>query len=264
MAERAPAPLRKRFGRHFLADDAVVDAIIALVAPAAGDHILEIGPGGGVLTAPLAASGAHLEVVEIDRDLAAWLAGRFGGSERFVLHNQDVLKFDFARLPAVAGGWKVVGNLPYNISTPLLMRLLEEAGRLRELTLMVQREVGERLAAAPATAAYGRLGVMAQRRARIALRLEVPPHSFEPPPKVDSAVVQLYPSAGPFAADFERDFAEVVRLAFGARRKTLANALKRRLAGAQMEALGIDPGSRAEVLSVDDFVRLTAALREHA
>ncbi|MEQ8230598.1 MAG: 16S rRNA (adenine(1518)-N(6)/adenine(1519)-N(6))-dimethyltransferase RsmA [Gammaproteobacteria bacterium] len=261
MSERPPRPLRKRFGQHFLTDDGIIDAIVDLVAAGPKDHVLEIGPGNGVLTAPLLASRCHLEAIEIDRDLAAWLTTRFAGAERFALHNLDVLKFDFGALASAPGGWKVVGNLPYNISTPLLMRLLEHAGYFRELTLMVQREVAERLAAAPGTAAYGRLGVMAQRRARIAMRLMVPPTSFEPPPKVESAVIQLYPLPGPYDAAFEHDFAEVVRLAFGARRKTLANALKRRLAAPALETLGIDPGSRAEMLSVDDFVRLTTAWR---
>lgn len=261
MADHAPGPLRKRFGQHFLADDSVVDAIIALVAPARGDHVLEIGPGNGVLTGQLVASGAAITAVEIDRDLADWLRARYATAPNFALHNCDVLKFDFEALDALAPRWKVVGNLPYNISTPLLMQLLDHAARFTELTLMVQAEVAARLAATPGSAAYGRLGVMAQRRARVELRLAVPPESFTPPPRVDSAVVQVYPLEGCFDPEFERVFAEVVRLAFGARRKTLANALKRRLSATELAAIGIDPGARAEVLSVADFVRLAEALR---
>lgn len=260
MAEQKPGPLRKRFGQHFLADEAVVDAIIALVAPARGDRVLEIGPGNGVLTSQLVASGAAVTAIEIDRDLAEWLRAHFAADANFALHNCDVLKFDFDTLGEVEKRWKVVGNLPYNISTPLLMRLLDHAARFSELTLMVQAEVAERLAAGPGSAAYGRLGVMAQRRARVEMRLAVAPESFTPPPRVDSAVVQIYPLEGRFDPEFERTFADVVRLAFGARRKTLANALRRRLSAADLVAIGIDPGARAEVLSVADFVRLAGAL----
>lgn len=264
MSERfaAPALARKRFGQHYLVDDTIVDAIIEAVAPQAGDHILEIGPGGGVLTAALVASGAAVVAIEIDRDLAAVLASRYADVPRFQLHIGDVLRFDLTLLGTTPRRWKVVGNLPYNISTPLIMRLLEHADRFRELTLMVQREVAERLAAGPGSPAYGRLSVMAQRRARIAIRLAVGPHSFAPPPKVDSAVVQLEPFDTRFDPILEDKLALLVRDAFGARRKTIANALRSHLDRRLLVQCNIDPGARAEVLAVDDFVTLARAVLE--
>jgi len=268
MFDRAttPAVARKRFGQHYLVDDSVVDAIIREVAPKTGDHILEIGPGGGVLTGALVASGAQVVAVEIDRDLAARLVQRFADAPNFTLHNEDILRFDFAHLGSAAQRWKVVGNLPYNISTPLIMRLLDASARFEELTVMVQREVAERLVAAPGRSDYGRLSVMAQRRARVALRLAVGPQSFVPPPKVDSAVVQLRPFDSALDPDFETLLATLVRDAFGARRKTLANALRRHCDKAFLLHCGIDPASRAESLAVGDFVRLAAAVagRQHA
>jgi 16S rRNA (adenine1518-N6/adenine1519-N6)-dimethyltransferase len=260
-----PAVARKRFGQHYLVDDAVVDAIIREVAPRAGDHILEIGPGGGVLTGALLASGAQVVAVEIDRDLSARLAERYSDRPNFALHNEDILRFDFDRLGAAGQRWKVVGNLPYNISTPLIMRLLDYAGHFEELTVMVQREVAERLAAPPGRSDYGRLSVMAQRRARIALRLAVGPQSFAPPPKVESAVVQLRPFETAFDPELEQILATLVRDAFGARRKTLANALRRHCDKPFLLRCGIDPDSRAESLAVADFVRLAVAVssRQH-
>lgn len=255
-----PAVARKRFGQHYLVDDAVVDAIIREVAPRPDDHILEIGPGGGVLTGALVASGAQVVAVEIDRDLATQLVQRYANAPNFALHNEDILGFDFARLGTAALRWKVVGNLPYNISTPLIMRLLDAAARFAELTVMVQREVAERLAAAPGHGDYGRLSVMAQRRAQVALRLAVGPQSFVPPPKVDSAVVQLRPFDTEFEPEFEQLLAILVRDAFGARRKTIANALRRHCDKAFLLHCGINPDSRAESLAVDDFVRLAVAV----
>ncbi|MEX2480734.1 MAG: 16S rRNA (adenine(1518)-N(6)/adenine(1519)-N(6))-dimethyltransferase RsmA [Gammaproteobacteria bacterium] len=258
----APALARKRFGQHYLVDDAIVDAIIDTVAPQVGDHILEIGPGGGVLTAALVASGAQVVAIEIDRDLAAVLASRYADVPGFQLHIGDVLRFDLALLGTARRQWKAVGNLPYNISTPLIMRLLEQADRFRALTLMVQREVAERLAAGPGSTAYGRLSIMAQRRARIEIRIAVGPHSFAPPPKVDSAVVQLEPFDTRFDPIVEEKLALLVRDAFGARRKTIANALRPHLDKQLLVQCNIDPGARAEALGVDDFVNLARAVLE--
>ncbi len=250
---------RKRFGQHFLVDAWVIDRIIELIAPAAGEHILEIGPGEGVLTAPLLAAGVHLEAVEIDRDLARDLAVRFSGYPHFALHNEDVLGFDFSRLAGVAPRWKIVGNLPYNISTPLIMRLLEQADQFSEMTFMLQREVAERLSATPGTRARGRLGVMAQRCAVIHERLAVPADSFEPPPRVESSVVQLVPRGDVRDPVLEARVAEIVRMAFSARRKTLANALRRSVTPAVLQACGIDPGARAETLTTTEFECLARA-----
>jgi 16S rRNA (adenine1518-N6/adenine1519-N6)-dimethyltransferase len=236
---------RKRFGQHFLHDAGVVRRIIEAIAPAADDFIVEIGPGEGVLTRPLAERAGRLEVIEIDRDLAAALA-----AERIKVHVADALEFDFGQLPQ---GARIVGNLPYNISTPLLFHLARFAERLRDLHFMLQREVVERMVAQPSTSAYGRLSVMLQARFRMQKLFRVAAGAFRPPPKVESAVVRLVPLAEPLDRGAER-FADVVRRAFSARRKTLRNALA--LPAAEFEALGIDPRLRPENLSPADYVRI--------
>jgi len=236
---------RKRFGQHFLHDAAVVRRIIEAIAPAADDFIVEIGPGEGVLTRPLAERAGRLEVIEIDRDLAAALA-----AERIKVHVADALEFDFGRLPR---GARIVGNLPYNISTPLLFHLARYAERLRDLHVMLQREVVERMVAQPSTPAYGRLSVMLQARFGMQKLFRVAAGAFRPPPRVESAVVRLVPLAEPLDRGAQR-FADVVRRAFSARRKTLRNALG--LPPEEFEALGIDPRLRPENLSPADYVRI--------
>lgn len=236
---------RKRFGQHFLHDAGVVRRIVEAIAPAADDFIVEIGPGEGVLTRPLRERAGRLEAIEIDRDLAARLA-----AEGIVVHTADALEFDFGALPA---GARVVGNLPYNISTPLLFRLAEHAGRFRDLHFMLQREVVERMVAAPSTPAYGRLSVMLQARFAMEHLFRVAAGAFRPPPKVESAVVRLRPLAAPLDHDAP-GFADLVRRAFSARRKTLRNALG--LAAMELEALGIDPRLRPENLSPGEFERI--------
>jgi 16S rRNA (adenine1518-N6/adenine1519-N6)-dimethyltransferase len=236
---------RKRFGQHFLHDPGVVRRIVAAIAPAADDFIVEIGPGEGVLTRPLAARAGRLEAVEIDRDLAAALA-----AQGIKVHVADALEFDFGRL---APGARIVGNLPYNISTPLLFHLARYAERLRDLHFMLQREVVERMVAQPSTPAYGRLSVMLQARFRMQKLFRVAAGAFRPPPRVESAVVRLVPLAEPLDRGVER-FADVVRRAFSARRKTLRNALG--LAPEDFAALGIDPRLRPENLSPQDYARI--------
>jgi 16S rRNA (adenine1518-N6/adenine1519-N6)-dimethyltransferase len=236
---------RKRFGQHFLHDPAVVRRIVEAIAPAADDFVVEIGPGEGVLTRPLAERAGRLEAIEIDRDLAAALA-----AERIKVHVADALEFDFGQLPQ---GTRVVGNLPYNISTPLLFHLARFADRLRDLHFMLQREVVDRMVALPSTPAYGRLSVMLQARFSMQKLFRVAAGAFRPPPKVESAVVRLVPLAAPLDQGAER-FADVVRRAFSARRKTLRNALG--LAAEEIEALGIDPRLRPENLSPQDYVRI--------
>jgi 16S rRNA (adenine1518-N6/adenine1519-N6)-dimethyltransferase len=236
---------RKRFGQHFLHDAVVVRRIVEAIAPAADDFIVEIGPGEGVLTRPLAERAARLEAIEIDRDLAAALA-----AERIKVHVADALEFDFGRLPP---GARIVGNLPYNISTPLLFHLARFAERLRDLHFMLQREVVERMVALPSTPAYGRLSVMLQARFRMQKLFRVAAGAFRPPPKVESAMVRLVPLAEPLDRGAER-FGDIVRRAFSARRKTLRNALG--LPAADFEALGIDSRLRPENLSPQDYVRI--------
>jgi 16S rRNA (adenine1518-N6/adenine1519-N6)-dimethyltransferase len=248
---------RKRFGQHFLADRHVSERILAALDPQPDDNVVEIGPGLGALTGPLLQRVRRLAVIEIDRDLAARLAAEYA-TDRLTLHNADALEFDFASL---GPDLRVVGNLPYNISSPLLFHLAQFEATLRDVTVMLQKEVVERMAAAPATPEYGRLSIMLQVRFRIERLFAVPPGAFRPAPKVDSAVVRLTPlrDVRPKLAD-ETLFARLVTAAFGQRRKTLRNALKLLASESDLERAGIAPGARGETLSVADFVRLANAL----
>ncbi len=262
--DAAPHRPRKRFGQHFLHDPAVVARILAAVDPRPGQALVEIGPGRGALTGPLLERCGRLDVVELDRDLARTLAASPEAREgHLVVHAADALRFDFAALARERGSpLRVVGNLPYNISTPLLFHLLESTPAVRDLHAMLQREVVERLAAGPGDPAYGRLGVMVQFRCRVERLFGVGPGAFSPPPKVDSAVVRLVPLAKPRApVRDETVFAEVVRRAFSARRKTLRNALAGLVDAEGFQIAGVDPGNRAERLTVEDFARLAEAVR---
>jgi 16S rRNA (adenine1518-N6/adenine1519-N6)-dimethyltransferase len=253
-AVTGPAHLpRKRFGQHFLTDRAAVDRIVAAIAPAPGDRLVEIGPGQGALTAPLLERVNRMDAVEIDRDLAAALAQRFPG-ERLCLHAADALAFDFC---ALGTALRVVGNLPYNISSPLLFHLAQQSACLRDCHFMLQLEVVERMAARPGGRTFGRLSVMLQYRFAVEQLFRVPAGAFRPAPKVESAVVRLVPQpAGAPRARDEGRFASLVAGAFSQRRKTLRNALRPWLSEAQIAQAGIDPGARAETLAVADFVRL--------
>jgi 16S rRNA (adenine1518-N6/adenine1519-N6)-dimethyltransferase len=246
---------RKRFGQNFLVDHGVIDAIVAAIDPRPGEHVVEIGPGRGALTAPLLDRLGQLHAVELDRDLCRVLRERFG-PDKLVLHQGDALEFDYASLPAPL---RVVGNLPYNISTPLLFHLALFAARCRDMHFMLQNEVVERMVAMPSSAAYGRLSVMLQYRFDIERLFGVPPEAFYPVPKVESAIVRLKPmSAQAIAAcgkaRDERLFARVVTRAFTQRRKTLRNALAGVISAERLQALGIEVGLRPENLSVADFV----------
>ncbi len=249
---------RKRFGQHFLRDRSVVARIVAALAPQAGDRVVEIGPGTGALTRELLAHLPHLDAVELDRDLIARLESEFP-RERLTLHPGDALKFDFCGL-ARGGRLRVVGNLPYNISTPLLFHLLDQAHCVRDMLFMLQKEVVQRLAAAPGGKDYGRLSVMIQYRCAVEKLFDVAPGAFTPPPKVDSAVVRLVPHhAPPVAVDDPERFALLVRAAFASRRKTLRNNMKGLLSAEQMVAVGIDSTRRAETLSLSEFAALSNA-----
>jgi 16S rRNA (adenine1518-N6/adenine1519-N6)-dimethyltransferase len=244
---------RKRFGQHFLIDRAAIERIVAAIAPAPADRLVEIGPGQGALTAPLLERVDRMDAVEVDRDLAAALAQRFP-AERLRVHVADALAFDLCALgPAL----RVVGNLPYNISSPLLFHLAQQVACLRDCHFMLQLEVVERMAAPPGGRTYGRLSVMVQYRFAVEKLFRVPAGAFRPVPKVESAVVRLVPrpADAPRARD-ELRFAELVAGAFSQRRKTLRNALKPWLSAAQIAAAGVDPGARPEMLAVAEFVRL--------
>jgi 16S rRNA (adenine1518-N6/adenine1519-N6)-dimethyltransferase len=248
---------RKRFGQHFLHDPRVIARIVAAVDPQPRDALVEIGPGLGALTTPLAARVERLYVVELDRDLAEHLRAAHP-PERLVVHARDALDFDFGALPARL---RVVGNLPYNISTALLFRLAAFASRLRDLHVMLQREVVDRMVAAPSTPDYGRLSVMLQYRFEMARLFGVGPGAFRPPPRVESAVVRLTPR--PASALGARDaevLARVVTAAFTKRRKTLRNALEGVVGEPALRGLGIDPRLRPENLGVDDYVRIANAV----
>lgn len=251
-----PRP-KKRFGQHFLTDRHYLGRIVDAIGPQPGVTLVEIGPGTGLLTDALLARGASLHVVEIDRELAAALRARLDAA-RVQVHEGDALDFDFAALPAPL---RLVGNLPYNVSTPILFRVAELAERLRDATFMLQREVVDRMVAHPGTEAYGRLGVMLQYRFAMDKAFDVPPGAFTPPPKVESAVVRMSPlPPGRARARDEALFARVVAAAFAQRRKTLRNATKALVPAAAWAACGIDPSRRGETLSVAEFVALADAV----
>jgi 16S rRNA (adenine1518-N6/adenine1519-N6)-dimethyltransferase len=244
---------RKRFGQNFLVDRAAVDAIVAAVAPRREDRMVEIGPGLGALTRPLCERVYRLEVIEIDRDIVARLK-ESPLAARIVIHEGDALAFDFGGL---GNGLRVVGNLPYNISTPLLFHLADHAQAIRDIHVMLQKEVVERMIAAPSASDYGRLSVMLQYRFRMECVLQVPAAAFRPAPEVESALVRMIPLRPlPHPARDETRFAAIVAAAFSQRRKTLRNTLKGRFGPADFARLGIDPGLRAQDLRVEDFVRL--------
>lgn len=250
---------KKRLGQHFLHDPAVIRRLVDVIRPQPGDTMVEIGGGPGALTAPLSDRLERLHVVEIDRELAAALPGRVAHPERLVVHEADALEFDFGALATGPRSLRVVGNLPYNISTPLLFHLLGYGTFIKDLHVMLQREVVDRMTAAPGGKEYGRLTVMLALWARSQVCFDIGPGAFTPPPKVWSTVVRLVPhETPPFAvADHER-FARLVAHLFSMRRKTLGRALKGRLTPEQIAGAGIDPQARPETLLPADFARLAA------
>lgn len=253
-----PRP-KKRLGQHFLTDRHYLDRIVAEIDPRPGEAMVEIGPGPGALTERLAKSVHPLHVVEIDRELAEALRGRFA-PEEVVVHEGDALEFDFGALP---GDLRVVGNLPYNVSTPLLFHVAAFAPRIRDCVFMLQKEVVERMVALPGTADYGRLTVMLQYRFDMALAFRVPPGAFTPPPKVDSAIVRMRPlGEGRRVARDEALFERIVAAAFSQRRKMLRSAVRALVDAQAFEKAGIDPQRRGETLSVAEFADLAdSALR---
>jgi len=248
---------RRRFSQNFLVDSNYAGRIVQAIDPQPGDTVVEIGPGQGALTGRLVERAGRVVAIEIDRDLARDLRARFS-ADRLTLHEGDALEFDFG---ALGDDLRVVGNLPYHISSPLLFHLLDFAPRLRDVTVMLQREVVDRMTAKPATPDYGRLTVMLQSQFKISRLFNVPPGAFRPAPKVESAVVHLAPLAGmaPHVAD--RDlFAKVVKAAFGQRRKTLRNALSALADESALRRAGVDPSDRGETLPVADFALLANRL----
>ena len=258
------AQVRKRFGQHFLHDRGVLDRIAQSVAPAADDALVEIGPGRGALTERLIGNSASLDAIEIDRDLAAELATRWGSTPGFTLHGEDALDFDFAALAHARGRrLRVIGNLPYNISTPLLFHIAAAHEHVVDVTVMLQKEVIDRIVAAPGGDAYGRLTVMLAPWFEAKHLFDVGPGAFTPPPRVWSAVARLTVRREP-AFEVPPAFARTVSAAFSQRRKTLRNALRTLLDVEGIVAAGIDPSVRPEVLSPADFARLAANISGEA
>jgi 16S rRNA (adenine1518-N6/adenine1519-N6)-dimethyltransferase len=254
---------RKRFGQNFLRDPGIIDRLERAIAPLDNQHIVEIGPGLGALTDALLQSGCKLDAIELDRDLVTPLLAAFSIYPQFTLHSADALSFNFASLAAEGenGQLRVVGNLPYNISTPLIFRLLEQAPIIKDMHFMLQLEVVQRLTAKPGNKHWGRLGIMAQYLCDTELLFEVPPEAFDPPPKVQSAIIRLTPhTRSPWTACDPLLLEKIVKAAFAQRRKTLRNNLKGILLPEAVEALGIDPGSRAETLELAQFIELARLL----
>jgi 16S rRNA (adenine1518-N6/adenine1519-N6)-dimethyltransferase len=252
-------PVRKRFGQHFLHDPGVIRRIIEAVAPVAGERIVEVGPGRGALTWGLLERAKHLDVIEIDRDLARTLEADPRARNGLEVHVENVLDTDFIRLRGAGEPLRVVGNLPYNISTPLLFRLLAQRSAISDMFFMLQKEVVDRMGAQPGSKDYGRLTVMLAAVAEVEGLFDVGPGAFQPRPKVWSAIVRLRPSKKP-RFDIGRDgvLRTLVSAAFSHRRKTLRNSLKGLLSSQDIESCGIDPQLRPETLAPAQFGMLAA------
>jgi len=249
---------RKRFGQNFLTDPGVIDAIISAVSPSGNDVIVEIGPGQGAITRSLAARAGALHAVELDRDLAARLRHEYAASSKVTIHQADALKFDFGTL---GESLRIVGNLPYNISTPLLFHLLGARSHIVDMHFMLQKEVVDRMAAGPGSKTYGRLSIMLGCHFQIDALFDVDRQAFEPPPEVTSAVVRLAPlPEGTYVINDEERFSRIVAQAFSQRRKTIRNSLRNVADEALLESVGIVPGLRPEAISIADYVRLANTL----
>ncbi|MGA2655540.1 MAG: 16S rRNA (adenine(1518)-N(6)/adenine(1519)-N(6))-dimethyltransferase RsmA [Gammaproteobacteria bacterium] len=252
---------RKRFGQNFLKDDYIISQIIACFAPRPDDHCVEIGPGLGALTIPLLKKIKHLDAIELDRDIIPILLEKSKAVGELNIHQADVLNFDFHTLIKKHEKLRVIGNLPYNISTPLIFHLLDQINIIQDMIFMLQQEVVDRMAAAPNSKTYGRLSVMVQYHCEVEGLFTIPPEAFDPAPKVYSKLVRLVPyEQKPFVAVDKNLFAEIVREAFNHRRKTIRNSLKHLVSDEIFAELNISPLSRAENLSVCDYVHLANAL----
>jgi 16S rRNA (adenine1518-N6/adenine1519-N6)-dimethyltransferase len=252
---------RKRFGQNFLHDQGIIQRIIDSINPQAGDHVLEIGPGQGALTGSLADSKAKLDCVELDRDLAGYLEKLYHGNERVTIRQQDILKFELDQLGAAPHSLRVIGNLPYNISTPVLFHLMKSHLLIKDMTFMLQLEVVQRLAAGVGEKNYGRLSLMTQYFCRVEHLFDVPPTAFSPQPKVNSAIVRLTPhKILPLQVRSVENLQLVIRTAFNQRRKTLRNSLKTIIPADALTSLDIDISLRPENLSLSDYVKISDSL----
>jgi len=252
---------RKRFGQNFLHDHSIIDNILAGIQARPGEHWVEIGPGMGALTKPLLTKGIRLDVVELDRDLVVLLKDKFRQHDNLQIHSADALRFDFAALAGTNEKLRVIGNLPYNISTPLMFHILDNAYCIQDMHFMLQKEVVDRICAAPGSKRYGRLSVMMQYYCATEHLFDVPPESFDPAPKVMSAIVRLIPHREPpIGVEDVAKLNRVVTEAFSQRRKTLRNSLKKLISEEQIAALNIDPTLRAETIPLSDFAKLSHLL----
>lgn len=251
---------RKRFGQNFLTDQNVLHDILNAIAPAADDLMVEIGPGQGAMTALLLQKLNRLHAVELDRDLVVMLQKKFAAdADRLIIHSGDALQFDFASLVPPGRKLRIVGNLPYNISSPLLFHLAEFVAEVQDQHFMLQKEVVERMVAEPGSKDYGRLSVMLQWRYHMELQFIVPPEAFDPPPRVDSAIVRMIPLSAPLACE-QHKLEQVVTKAFSQRRKVIRNSLSGMFTEAQLVDVGIDPQSRPETVGLEQYVKLAKVL----
>lgn len=258
MSEHAYPRARKRFGQNFLHDQAIIEAILEAVSPEPGQHLVEIGPGRGALTVPLLERCDRLDVIELDRDLVPLLAKKLSGHEAALqIHQADALRFDYRSLQQSGESLRVIGNLPYNITTPLLFHLLAQGNCIEDMCFMLQREVVERICAAPGNKQYGRLSIMLQHQCAAEQLFVVPPEAFDPPPKVESAIIYLQPLSQNRGGEVDIEVLNrIVTQAFSQRRKTIANTLKKLVTLDAFEQAGIDPSQRPETVSVEQFVQL--------
>lgn len=248
---------RKRFGQHFLTDTYFLQSFSKAIAPQADDHLVEIGPGQGALTDYLVGSTQSFDLIEIDRDLVPLLQKKYGS--QVTIYEGDVLNFDFRQL-ANNQQLRVVGNLPYNISTPLLFHLFDQLDVIQDMYFLLQKEVVDRLCAQPGDHEYGRLSVMSQFHCTANDLMTVPPEAFNPPPKVQSAFVQLLPREKPLQVNSLETLSTIVREAFNYRRKTLSNSLKRWISAEKLKTLNIDPKKRPQELSVEEYIKISNAM----
>lgn len=259
---------KKQLGQNFLVDKNIIHKIISIIHPTATDHMVEVGPGLAALTDPLLEHLERLEVVEYDKDIIEYLNKQYAENGKLKIHESDALKFDFSSVvdASQSRALRVVGNLPYQISTPLIFHLLSYSQLIQDMTFMLQKEVVDRMVAEPGTKTYGRLSVMVQYFCKTVKRLSVPKGAFNPPPKVESAIVTLVPyhDEKPHpTAENEELLRTLTTLAFNQRRKTIRNALKSHIKEEGFKAIGIDPSLRGEKLSLSDYVALTNYIDKH-
>lgn len=248
---------RKRFGQNFLQDNGIIRQIIASIGIMPGDHCIEIGPGQGALTECLVKTGNRIDVIELDRDLADFIRIRYGHCNNLTIHSADALKFDFSGLAVDGKKLRIIGNLPYNISTPLMFHLLENCQIIQDMHFMLQKEVVDRICASPGNKQYGRLSVMMQLHCSAERLFDVPPESFYPAPKVVSSIIRLTPHTKPPVQITDiAYFSQLVSMAFSQRRKTIRNSLKKLIDKDQFCTLSINPELRPENLTLSDFAQL--------